>query len=162
MIHQARTASVPTPVIYDIDIPNTSITMSYVEGPRLQEILEKTPRLIRARILQFVGHCIGRLHAASIIHGDLTTSNMIKTQGDSISLIDFGLSFHSNQIEDRGEDMHLLKNVFESTHHKISDECLANVMRGYSKTLGKKNAFIVSRKIREIERRGRYNVGRQP
>lgn len=161
MIHQARTYGVPTPIIYYIDIPNTSIMMSYVEGPRLKEILERTSKSTRRRILEFVGSCIGRLHNASTIHGDLTTTNMIKTQIESVAFIDFGLSFHSNQIEDRGEDIHLLKTILESTHHKISDECLVNVMHGYSKAVGKKNALIVSRKVRDIERRGRYNVGRQ-
>ena len=57
------------------------------------------------------------------MHGDLTTKNAI-IHGDRLVLIDFGLSFISDRLEDRGEDIHLLKQAIKSscnprTRHKV-------------------------------------------
>jgi TP53 regulating kinase-like protein len=99
---------------------------------------------------------IGRLHNNGIIHGDLTTSNMILTPFGKIYLVDFGLGEYSNDLEIRGVDLHLMKRALQSTHYKFAKECFDSVTTGYVETVGREAASKVIGKIQEIERRGRY------
>ena len=99
---------------------------------------------------------IGRLHKHGIIHGDLTTSNMILTPHDKIVFVDFGLSERSEELEPKGVDLHLMKQAFYSTHHKRAKESFKAVMAGYAEIVGKEKTKRVMEKIRQIEKRGRY------
>jgi serine/threonine protein kinase len=69
-----------------------------------------------------IGKTLSTLHLAQIIHGDLTTSNMMlrpaptKPEGYEIVLIDFGLSSHSNVPENLAVDLYVLERAFASTH----------------------------------------------
>ena len=99
---------------------------------------------------------IGRLHEHGIIHGDLTTSNMILTPQDKIVFVDFGLSERSKELEPKGVDLHLMKRALHSTHYEHAKECFKAVMDGYGEEVGKEKAKRIDAKIREIERRGRY------
>lgn len=55
---------------------------------------------------------------SGVIHGDLTTSNMIY-KDDQIYLIDFGLSYVKTSIEDRAVDLYVLERAFISTHPQL-------------------------------------------
>ena len=158
LITSARKAGVPTPIIFEIDRKNTTIVMQYIEGERLKELIEKLSSNQRAEICEKVGQQIGKLHNSKIIHGDLTTSNMIYSSG-CIYFIDFGLGHFSQDIEDQGVDLLLLKRVFLSTHYKFSDEAFDAVLKGYREVLGGKAEAIINR-IKEIEARARYVVER--
>lgn len=59
---------------------------------------------------------MAKMHDSGIIHGDLTTSNMMIRQNKSIVMIDFGLSFNSTLIEDKAVDLYVLERAFLSTH----------------------------------------------
>jgi TP53 regulating kinase-like protein len=96
------------------------------------------------------------MHRHGVIHGDLTTSNMILDLEGKIFLVDFGLGEKSTEVEARGVDLHLMKRALQSTHYQFAEECFRKVMAGYSAVLGGEDAEKVSEKIREIERRGRY------
>jgi tRNA A-37 threonylcarbamoyl transferase component Bud32 len=69
-----------------------------------------------------IGKTLAILHLAQIIHGDLTTSNMMlrpapaRPEGYEIVLIDFGLSSHSNVPENLAVDLYVLERAFASTH----------------------------------------------
>ncbi len=67
---------------------------------------------------QSVGAAIGKMHDAEIIHGDLTTSNlMVKGDGQhTVVLIDFGLGMMKPTIEDKAVDLYVLERAFVSTH----------------------------------------------
>jgi len=62
-----------------------------------------------------LGNSFGNL---GVIHGDLTTSNMIY-KDDQIYLIDFGLSYVKTSIEDRAVDLYVLERAFISTHPQL-------------------------------------------
>ncbi|MCS4542163.1 MAG: KEOPS complex kinase/ATPase Bud32 [Euryarchaeota archaeon] len=158
LITDARRAGVPTPIIFEIDRKNTTIVMQYIEGERLRELLEKLPDNQRAEICEKVGQQIGKLHNSKIIHGDLTTSNMIYSR-DCIYFIDFGLGYYSLDIEDQGVDLLLLKRAFLSTHYKFADQAFEAVLRGYRKVLGRRAEAVINR-TKEIEARARYVVER--
>src|SRR5512137_2919272 len=87
IMHDAKLAGVPTPTIYFIDLATTTIIMEYIDGKRLKDILNELPLYERKKICETLGNFIGRLHRKKIIHGDLTTSNIIVDQNSKIFFI---------------------------------------------------------------------------
>ena len=143
LISEARRVGVPTPIIYDIN--GSRIEMEYIAGEPIKNVI--TPQLSER-----VGEIVGRLHSGGIIHGDLTTSNMI-LHNNKIYLIDFGLAFVSRIVESQGVDVHVLFQTFESTH-KDHEKLIEAFCKGYSKTF--ETADEVIKRVKEIEKRGRY------
>jgi TP53 regulating kinase-like protein len=156
LIHRAKEAGVPTPIIYMIDIADSNIIMEYVEGKQIKKALDTMPSKERLQLCRRIGTLIGRLHKHGIIHGDLTTSNMILTRSGKIFFVDFGLGEFSEESEIRGVDLHLMRRALQSTHYKVAKECFEAVVAGYSEAFGKETATKVLGKVNEIERRGRY------
>jgi len=71
-----------------------------------------------------------------------------------VVFIDFGLSFHSERIEDKAVDLHLLKEALESRHWRVWKECFAAAARAYEKKA--KDGKLILKRLEEIETRGRY------
>jgi TP53 regulating kinase-like protein len=156
VIHKAKEAGVPTPTIFMVDVAEANIIMEFVDGKQVKQVLNDLSPEERLRLSRHIGGLIGRLHKHGIIHGDLTTSNMILTPYGKVVFVDFGLSERSTELETRGVDLHLMKRAFQSTHYKYAKECFETVLEGYAEVVGEKEAKNVLEKIREIERRGRY------
>ena len=156
LIHEAKAAGVPTPLIYLVNVPEASITMEYIEGQQVKQLLNNVPKEQRQEICVEIGVLIGKLHSHGLIHGDLTTSNMILSPEGKIFFVDFGLGEKNFEVEVQGVDLHLMKRALQSTHYQFWEECFKNVLCGYSSILGVETAEKVYEKIREIEKRGRY------
>lgn len=156
LIHEAKTSGVPTPLIYMVNVPQASIIMEYVEGEQIKKLLNKAPEERRNELCIAIGELIGKLHSHSLIHGDLTTSNMILNPEGKIFFVDFGLGEKNCEMEAKGVDLHLMKRALQSTHYLFWESCFKKVLSGYSSVLGVEEAENVYAKIREIERRGRY------
>jgi TP53 regulating kinase-like protein len=156
LMHEAKRAGVPTPTIFLVDLKNAEITMEFVEGKQVKQALPHLPRRQQQEMCVRIGVLIGKLHRHGLVHGDLTTSNMILTGGGKIFLVDFGLGEKNVEVEARGVDLHLMKRALQSTHYQFAEDCFKHVMKGYSSVLGVEDAEKVLEKIREIERRGRY------
>jgi len=155
-MHSAKEAGVPTPAIFMVDIAEATIVMEFVEGKQVKQVLNDLPPEEITSLCRYIGRMIGRLHGGGIVHGDLTTSNMILTPQGKVVFIDFGLSEQTNELEARGVDLHLMKRALNSTHHRCAEECFEAVIKGYEQTAGKRAAKEVLDKIAEIEKRGRY------
>jgi Kae1-associated kinase Bud32 len=153
LISEARRANVSTPRIFGINKENYKIIMEYVDGVRIKELLNEADKKTIEKISFDIGKLIGKLHSAGIIHGDLTTSNMILSNGN-IYFIDFGLGFFSKKIEDQGTDLRLLYEALKSTHFKIIDICWTKIIEGYKEEYLKANQIL--EKIEEIRKRARY------
>jgi len=160
IIHKAKEAGVPTPTIFLVDIAEATVVMEFVEGKQVKQILNDLAEEERFWLCRHIGNMIGRLHSHGIIHGDLTTSNMILTPHRKVVFVDFGLSEISRELEVRGVDLHLMKRAFQSTHYRYAKECFEAVMEGYAEVVGDAVAKDVLKKIWEIEKRGRYISGR--
>jgi len=156
LLHRAKEAGVPTPTIYMIDLAESNIIMEYIEGPQIKQTLDNMPMSEKLRLCRSIGTLIGRLHKHGIIHGDLTTSNMLLTSDRKIFFIDFGLGERSEELEIRGVDLHLMNRAFQSTHYKYAKQCFKAISNGYAESVGKEEAAKILEKIHEIERRGRY------
>jgi TP53 regulating kinase-like protein len=153
LLSESRRYGIPTPRIFDIDKKNHKIIMEYIEGGRIKELLNKSDKKTIERLCFEIGKLIGKLHSAGIIHGDLTTSNMI-LRDKKIFFIDFGLGFFSKKIEDQGTDLRLLHEALKSTHYGILNVSWENVIKGYRE--GHLKANLVLNKVSEIEKRVRY------
>jgi len=143
LIAASRRSGVRTPIIRDITVD--TITMELIEGTLLKYCL--TPENARE-----AGCVVGKLHSAGIIHGDLTTSNMI-IRDKSCMLIDFGLSQFSSEIETRGVDIHVFLQTIESMTNQ-AETLKASFLGGYKETFSDAEE-VIAREM-EIERRGRY------
>lgn len=153
LMAESRTVGVSVPVIYDVDLSHGIITMEYLAGKRVKDILNTLEEQERKKICYMIGESIARLHNHDIIHGDITTSNMILLQ-DRIYFIDFGLGCKTIETEAKGVDLHVLMEAFESTHSKFSS-CFQYVFEGYRGQF-QGNASEVMKKIKDIVQRGRY------
>ena len=161
LIHEAKKAGVPTPTLLLIDVKSATIIMKFIEGKQVKQLLSEVSKSERQRLCLRIGELIGKLHKHGIIHGDLTTSNMIQNPERKIFFLDFGLGEKSKELETRGVDLHLMKRALQSTHFRFAEECFNAVIKGYSKVLCHENVKNVLDKIGEIERRGRYIAERK-
>ncbi|HEY6536730.1 MAG TPA: KEOPS complex kinase/ATPase Bud32 [Candidatus Nitrosocosmicus sp.] len=145
----AKIIGVRTPFIYFLNIKNFEIIMEYIHGNVLKNIF--SPNLCFD-----LGMIAANLHINNIIHGDLTTSNFILTSKNCLTVIDFGLSFYSERIEDKASDIRLFKEILNSVHVDLFEPSFENFTLGYNKIYGKKSVKIFDI-VNEIEQRGRYS-----
>src|SRR6056297_318442 len=138
MIQASELISVPCP----IDKPGdnfSQLRIPYIKGEKLSDFLDSFNLEKQKRICNTIGKNIAELHKNGIMHGDLTTSNMIlaserdQRTRNKVYFIDFGLGFYSDKIEDKAVDLHLLKQAFEAKHFKNWKNLYSKVQKGYSK-----------------------------
>lgn len=156
LIHEAKKAGVGTPTVFLVDVKNATITMEYVEGKQVKQLLGCIANREREKLCFKIGKVIGKLHSHGVIHGDLTTSNMIVNCEGKVILVDFGLGEKNIELEAKGVDLHLLKRALQSTHYEFAEECFRNVMKGYAVVLGAEEMEKVLGRVKAIEKRGRY------
>jgi TP53 regulating kinase-like protein len=161
LMHEAKRAGVSTPTIFLVDIKRATIIMEFIGGKQVKQLLDEMSKSERCRLCLNIGELIGRLHQCGIIHGDITTSNMIQNSEGKIFFVDFGLGEKRKELEARGVDLHLMKRALQSTHFRFAEECFDAVIEGYSKVLDAQTVKNVLDKIKEIERRGRYVAERK-
>jgi Kae1-associated kinase Bud32 len=130
----------------------SKIKMPFIKGKKLSEYLNSVSLTEQKNICKKIGQEIAKLHANDIIHGDLTTSNMILVE-KNIFFIDFGLGFISNKIEDKAVDLHLLKQALEAKHFNNWEILFNEVLKGYENY---KDSNKVLERLKAIEKRGRY------
>jgi TP53 regulating kinase-like protein len=135
--------------------------MEYVDGAQIKLILNAVDKEQRDELCFKIGEMVAKLHRHGIVHGDLTTSNMILASDKRIFLLDFGLGDKSFELEAQGVDLHLLKRALQSTHFEVAHECFNAVLKGYASVLGEEAECKMLEKLREIEKRGRYVAERQ-
>jgi TP53 regulating kinase-like protein len=161
LMHEAKRAGVATPTVFLVDVKNGAVVMEFVEGKQVKQLLGCMGREERRRLCFKIGGLVGKLHVHGVIHGDLTTSNMIVDCEGKVFLVDFGLGEKNVELEAKGVDLHLLKRALQSTHYQFADECFSGVMEGYAAVVGVAEIGKIVGKIKEIERRGRYVAERK-
>ncbi|MCJ7478976.1 MAG: Kae1-associated serine/threonine protein kinase [Candidatus Nanohaloarchaeota archaeon QJJ-7] len=146
LLEKARQAGVRVP---SVEKESTfQLSMEEVDGELLKDVFED-----KEEIWSSIGESVARLHNRNVIHGDLTTSNMI-VSGEQLYLIDFGLGFFSDRVEDCATDIHLLKETLESTHPEIAEEAMQEIKKAYREE--SEDGDEVLERLSEIEERGRY------
>ena len=153
IIHKARLSRVSVPIIYHVNPDKGEIIMEMIDGINLKDYLNNNN--YNSNLFKDIGEMIGRLHSNGIIHGDLTTSNII-IRNNKIYLIDFGLSMFSDRTEDQGVDIKLIKALLQSLHDPIAKKAFKAILQGYRNSIGNNETEEVLKVVKEIERRGRY------
>jgi len=153
LLSLARRAGVPTPVVLDVDTRRKSITMSYIAGEKVKYVVDRLSREELQSLFREIGRLAAKLHRADIIHGDLTTSNMLLSQG-RVFFIDFGLGEVSKSLEAKGTDLLVFRKSVRSTHFNREREVLEAFFSGYTAEYPEGRAVV--EKMESIEKRGRY------
>lgn len=129
-----------------------SIEIPFIDGKKLSEHLDNFSLSEQKVICKKIGESVARLHENNIIHGDLTTSNMI-LKDNKVFFIDFGLGFISNKVEDKAVDIHLLKEALEAKHFKNWETLFKEFLKGYGQY---KEHRKILEQMKKVEARGRY------
>ena len=143
LMSEARRHGVSTPIIYDVE--DFKLKMQYIDGVPIKYLV--TPDLSEK-----VGELVGKLHSGGIVHGDLTTSNLLLA-GERLYLLDFGLAYYDKGLEARGVDVHVLFQTFESTHRN-HEALIEAFKKGYQRTFI--DSEDVLKRVDEIKKRARY------
>ncbi len=132
LLLEANLAGVKAPLPLYIDADQGLLVMEYIEGELLRTIIE---RGVSEQWVEDKAHEIGRmvalLHNNNIVHGDLTTSNIIVRSDEELCLLDFGLAFKSNRVEDKAVDIRVLERAVESTHPSVKEVFMEAFIKGY-------------------------------
>ena len=145
---------VNVPILLYTDPKTSTIIMEYLKGEVLRDVIMDERIAEACNYLKQVGSFIALMHRAGIAHGDVTTTNVIISEGRAY-LIDFGLSKFTSRIEDLATDIHLFIRSLESTHYKHKDQLLECFTSGYRLRI--KGLFNkVVKAAKEIRLRGRY------
>lgn len=131
----------------------SKIEMEFIKGKVIKDILDENIFLAKE-----IGRLTGEIHDKNIVHGDLTTSNIILENAKpsennkiKIKFIDFGLSITTQKEEDKAVDLHLFKEAVEAKHHKFEKEIWNNFLDGYNP----KNKEAILKRLEKVEARGR-------
>lgn len=130
------------------DEKKMDIVMEKIPGRKVREVLDKKPELALE-----IGKKLAIMHDSGMIHGDLTTSNMIFNK--QIYFIDFGLSFFSEKTEDKAVDIHLFKQAIESAHYKVEKKAYELFLHGYKDS---KYFDETIKRLEIVEKRGRHKM----
>ncbi|XP_044758995.1 EKC/KEOPS complex subunit Tp53rk [Coccinella septempunctata] len=130
----------------------------------LKEYIEQHPDEESLKDLsRKIGNLIGKMHSNNIIHGDLTSSNMLLIKKNSekefvidnieLVLIDFGLAHIESSPEDKGVDLYVLERALISTH-SVATKMFINILEGY-KEENKSSFKEIYSKYEDVRARGR-------
>ncbi len=151
VIEALQELGIPVPKLFDSDEKTATITMQLIEGKKVRDILNSRNY---SSICGEIGKAVGTMHANDIVHGDLTTSNMIRRGNGRIYFIDFGLSLFSNKDEDKAVDLHLFRQALNSSHSGLADKCFADAITAY-KEANRNGWKAVLNRLEKVEERGR-------
>lgn len=152
---------IATPVVYFVDYNASCMYLEDLVGAitvrdyvaSVQKSKQDTEQLFP--LAEKIGLILARMHDEDVVHGDLTTSNMMIRQPEkqfSLVLIDFGLSFISALPEDKGVDLYVLEKAFLSSHPN-TESVFQVILTSYS-SASKKSAPVI-KKLDEVKQRGR-------
>lgn len=170
-ISRCQAAGINVPKIFHMDLSSRRIYMEYLEksvtakdyindiAANVDTDAEGGKRF--TELATQIGNVIGTMHANHIIHGDLTTSNILlnpKTEDGSLDeydlvMIDFGLASYSQSSEQKGVDLYVLERALLSTHSAVP-KLFANILEAYEAKQPAKCKEIIS-KFEEVRARGR-------
>jgi TP53 regulating kinase and related kinases len=158
LLVDARRAGVRTPLVYDVDLAKGRLVLEELAGATLKELLAQSgddDRPLAAPIQAF-GRAVGRLHAAGISHGDLTSSNVLFPDGPggAPAFIDLSMGTKGAGVEELGIDLHLVEEDLKALHPK-GDRLLEAFLGGYDAGNPRGHQDVRAR-AKEIRGRVRY------
>jgi TP53 regulating kinase and related kinases len=157
ILTKAIEAKANTPKVLNTE--KFQIEMEYIEGDKISEKLNSYSQEEQIKIMKKIGKQLSILHKNDIIHGDLTTSNLILSK-NKVFIIDFGLSSISTKIENKAVDIHLIKRALEAKHFRSPDHPLGEnfekLFEFFCKGYKWRNSEEIMGRLKIVESRGRY------
>jgi len=146
----------PSPRLLELNQDDGWMVLSEIAGsPICESLVDKSAG---NKDLERVGAKIRELHELGFSHGDLTTHNIMMDDNGNISLLDFGLSRISPELEHMGQDLQVLNECLSASHSDL-DNAVEAVLRGYRKasnsSFSPSPESVISR-FNEIRNRVRY------
>ena len=135
--------------MYFVDAKEGTIIMEHIDGPTAKEVIIKA-LLPLEKIAEQIGKAAASCHATDLIHGDLTTSNILfrtDLNGEAV-LIDFGLAQVSSMIEDKAVDLYVLERAISSTHPE-STRLFPLILEAYADNLDINSGKAILEKLAE-------------
>jgi TP53 regulating kinase-like protein len=156
VLQKAKNIGLCVPTVLNVKEGEGVLEIEHVAGVKARDLLEdaKVSMKRKLEVCREIGEGVALLHAHGVIHGDLTTSNFLVKRDGAVCFIDFGLSFHSDRLEDKAVDLHLLKRALESKHWRHADAFFAAAVEGYKENYAQ--AAQVLQRLSTVEARGRY------
>ena len=151
ILSEVKEFGVRTPLVYQVNHNDCTILMQHIKGNVVRDLTGN--KLISA--CKEIGKITGTLHKNGIMHGDLTTSNFILSNG-RIYTIDFGLSQRTTKIEDHAVDLRLFKEILNSAHVSMMKSLWSSFLKGYRSVIGHDRYDQILNHVSVIEGRGRY------
>lgn len=171
---------VNTPYILFVDLFQRKIYMEYINKSVLlknilnriyydQFTIQKYSNLIN-NIINATAKYLAKIHNNNIIHGDLTSSNILLTYNNSNNIeedilfhqefdtfyfIDFGLSYVSQENEDKAVDLYVLRRAIISANPK-SEEIFNQILEKYKIYVNNGNSIV--NVLLKVEQRGRKKI----
>ena len=185
---KCRKAGVDAPLVYHSDSKKHELFLEWIDGPTVKKwlldgpviahLVENEPPDAPAPLPQWaepvayaVGEAIAKIHNINLVHGDLTTSNMILRGGQSynggtdgtyeparLALLDFGLSSAAGSTEEKGVDLYVLERALLSTHTKIAISFFEAVLKAYFEILTPGSVAAIKAKFEAVRLRGRKRL----
>ena len=151
LLSDVKKAGVVTPILYDVDLHDKTILMEEIKGDLVKDIINED-------LAYEIGENIAKFHNLNIIHGDITSSNMMVNDENQLVFIDFGLGRYSDLFEDKAVDLLVLKKSLQSIDYNTAIKIFDKVLEGYADEYNDDslNREQIIKKINEIESRGRY------
>lgn len=158
-------AGILAPKILHSDLNTHKLYMEYFDKAETAKLFiqrtvaansEDEAKLALQELCSRIGTIVGKMHSNHIIHGDLTTSNLLinpKALDYDVILIDFGLSHYNQATEDKGVDLYVLERALLSTHSE-QPFLFEHILAAYRKECGKDEEAVLS-KFEEVRARGR-------
>ena len=158
---RARKLGVVTPTLYYVDQQQSAIYMEKVPGKSLKELIrdDSMSEADMENIGAQVGRAVAKMHDGGLIHGDLTTGNILVRDANgqggggerTVVIIDFGLASNSIIAEDKGVDLYVLERAITVTHS--SQALFEHVMTAYRRASSQWSSSF--NKFAEVRTRGR-------
>ena len=184
-IVKSRACGVDAPCVYCVDRQKSRIFMEHIEGTTVKALLKHfeaagagvQPAFV-APVMRLIGTSLAQLHDNNLVHGDLTTSNImlrgVNANGSAsagvgaagaaqedvasppqhVTFIDFGLASSQPVDEDKAVDIYVMERAFISTHPN-SQPLIEQVLLAYREVSNPKLCAGVMRKLEEVRMRGR-------
>ncbi|MGC9310834.1 MAG: KEOPS complex kinase/ATPase Bud32 [Candidatus Aenigmatarchaeota archaeon] len=125
ILADAKRLGLCAPIVYNDE--GFCLEMEFIGGEKLKDALSEKNS---SALCKKLGGEVAKMHSGDIIHGDLTTSNVLVREGE-ICFIDFGLSVETKSPEQKAADLLTLYQNFRSVHPDL--ECWAAFLKGYGK-----------------------------
>ena len=150
VLERLSRVGVPAPQLLKADDKKAELQITFLDGPKLRDVLNGDAE----KYGKEMGALLGKLHAANIVHGDFTTSNVLVVDG-KLHVIDFGLATFDQKAEGKAVDLHLMRQALHSAHYAVHESCWQAAIEGY-KEANPDAEEVLKRLEGKVEKRGRH------